>query len=78
MFGIGTAELVVILVLAFLIIGPKDLPKVARNIGSAMKSLKKTTDDFKGTIEEELSRVEHSGTNSKDSAERRSSSAGKS
>lgn len=75
MFGIGTAELVVILVLAFLIIGPKDLPKVARNIGSAMKSLKKTTDDFKGTIEEELSLLEKPG---KDTAERRRSSAGKS
>jgi sec-independent protein translocase protein TatB len=37
MLNIGTAEFIVILVVAFLIVGPKDLPKIARAIGRAIR-----------------------------------------
>lgn len=41
MFNLGMMEIVVVLAVAFLIVGPKDLPKVARWIARQMKSLKK-------------------------------------
>ena len=40
LFNIGFAELILILLVAFLIVGPKDLPKVARSLGRFVKYLK--------------------------------------
>ena len=40
MFNIGFEELILILLVAFVIVGPKDLPKVARAIGRFVKMLK--------------------------------------
>ncbi len=37
MFNIGFAELILVLLVAFLVVGPKDLPKVARWLGRAVK-----------------------------------------
>ena len=39
MFNIGFEELILILLVAFVIVGPKDLPKVARAIGRFVKRL---------------------------------------
>lgn len=37
MFNIGFAELIIVLIIAFLVVGPKDLPKVARWIARQVK-----------------------------------------
>lgn len=47
MFNIGFEELILILLVAFVIVGPKDLPKVARAIGRFVKMLKQMYEDFK-------------------------------
>lgn len=47
MFNIGFAELMLILLVAFVIVGPKDLPKVARALARAIKYLKQMFEDFK-------------------------------
>ena len=47
MFNIGMLELVLVLAVAFLIVGPKDLPKVARWIARQIKSLKKLVREIK-------------------------------
>ena len=39
MFNIGFSELIVVLLIAFLVVGPKDLPKVARWLGRMVKKL---------------------------------------
>jgi len=39
MFGIGTSEILVILLIALLILGPKEIPKVARTIGRGLREL---------------------------------------
>ena len=41
MFNLGMMEIVLVLAVAFLIVGPKDLPKVARWIARQLKSIKK-------------------------------------
>jgi len=55
MFGnIGLPELIIILAIALLIFGPKKLPEVGRSIGRAIREFRKTTDEIKEKIEEEI------------------------
>jgi len=48
---IGWSELLVIIVLAVLIIGPKDLPVVVRKIASSMKKIKTYVSNIQEDIE---------------------------
>ena len=43
MFGIGTSELLVILVVALIVLGPKRLPEVARTLGKGLAELRRAT-----------------------------------
>lgn len=45
MFGLGTPELIVILVIAFLIFGGKKLPEIGSGLGKALNSFKKGVSD---------------------------------
>jgi TatA/E family protein of Tat protein translocase len=55
MFGsIGVPELIIIFAIALLIFGPKKLPEVGRSIGRALREFRKTSDEIKGKIEEEI------------------------
>jgi Tat protein translocase TatB subunit len=54
MFNIGPGELVVILLLALILLGPKRLPDAARAVGKGMREFRRATEDLKGTLEQEL------------------------
>jgi len=43
MFGIGMPELVVIMVVALIVLGPKRLPEAARGLGKAFAELRRAT-----------------------------------
>ena len=62
MFNIGFWELIVILLVALLVVGPKDLPKVARSLARGIKRLRAMVDEVKresglGEVEQELKQV---------------------
>ncbi|MBQ7184497.1 MAG: twin-arginine translocase subunit TatB [Clostridia bacterium] len=50
MFNIGFAELILVLLVAFLVVGPKDLPKVARWLGRCVRKARQLIREVKQEI----------------------------
>lgn len=51
MFGIGVPELLIILAIALIVIGPKKLPDLAKSLGRALNEFKKATREFKDSLD---------------------------
>lgn len=47
MFGIGPGEIMLLLFLALLVLGPDKMPKVARDVGKVMNDLRRTSDELR-------------------------------
>ncbi len=58
MFGIGMPELIIILVLALIVIGPQKLPEMARSLGKGLGEFKRASNDFRRNMEEEAMAAE--------------------
>jgi len=51
MFGIGMPEMLLILAIALIVIGPKKLPDLAKSLGRAFAEFKRATSELKETLE---------------------------
>ena len=58
MFGVGFPELVVILGVALIVLGPQRLPEVARMLGRAYGQLRRASEEFQNTIRQDLAALE--------------------
>ncbi|MCS6925969.1 MAG: Sec-independent protein translocase protein TatB [Candidatus Binatia bacterium] len=69
MFGIGVPELLVIMIVALIVLGPKRLPEVAKGLGRALAEFRRATSDLSEELsnaqimlEEEIRQAERSTT----------------
>jgi len=59
MFGIGGTELLVILVVALIVLGPKSLPQIAKTLGRAMGEFRRVSTEFQRTLNVEIELEDH-------------------
>lgn len=63
MFGIGLPELILIMAVALIVVGPEKLPELARSLGKGIVELKKAASSLKESFDEGVE--EHSDWNEK-------------
>lgn len=57
-FGIGLPEMVVIMVVALLIFGPKKLPEIGRSLGKGIRSFQDASKEFETEFKREAEQLE--------------------
>jgi len=55
---LGTQELIVIFLLALVLFGPKDLPKLGRSLGKALTEFRRASNELKATFDREMQNLE--------------------
>lgn len=57
MGNLGMPELILILVLALLLFGPKKLPEIGKQLGKGLGEFKRASNDLKRSIEDEIEKA---------------------
>ncbi|MGB9767084.1 MAG: Sec-independent protein translocase protein TatB [Sulfurihydrogenibium sp.] len=57
MFGIGFQELLLIMVVALIVLGPQRMPEVARALGKFFREIKSSVDEVKSTVVNDISSI---------------------
>ena len=56
---IGMPELIIIMVIALVIFGPRKLPELGRSLGKSLGEFKRASNELRNTLEEEIRVEEH-------------------
>ena len=59
MFGVGTPEIIAIVLAIFFLYGPDKLPDVIRKVAKFLREIKSMTDDVTHTVSQEIRKIEH-------------------
>ena len=54
MLNIGPQELLIVLILALIVVGPQRLPELSKQIGKGLREFRKVQDDVKGMVKFDL------------------------
>ncbi len=60
MFGIGMPELLIILVVALLVLGPRKLPEAARSLGRGMAEFRRASSDLRNSLSTPIDEIKES------------------
>ena len=73
--SVGMPELIIILVIALIIFGPRKLPELGRSLGKSIGEFRKASNELKSTLEEEIRLEEQKEQRAKIEAEQASAVA---
>jgi sec-independent protein translocase protein TatA len=59
-FGIGLPEMILIMVIALLVFGPKKLPEIGRSLGKAIRGFQEASKEFENEFKREAQQLEES------------------
>lgn len=72
MFGsIGMPELIIILVIALIIFGPRKLPELGKSLGRSLNEFKRASTDLQNTLEQEIKLEEQKERSTKEKEQER-------
>lgn len=56
---IGIPELIILLVVALIVFGPRKLPELGRSLGRSLQEFKRASSDLRSTLDDEIRAEEH-------------------
>lgn len=62
MFGLSFGEVLIILVIGLLVLGPSRLPQMARTVGKTLREFRKATTELKSSMEDEFYRMDQAAS----------------
>ena len=68
MFSGGFAEIAFLLFVAYLVLGPRKLPEIARALGKGLAELRRASNELKSSLEEEITNLDRQPESGSDPA----------